>query len=79
MAASGIAPMPTSTLMVQMDKRYPGYGFASHKGYSTPEHLEALNRLGPCRIHRKGFAPVFKAMNPDLFDAPRNLPDAAPV
>ena len=78
-AASILAKVHRDALMVRMDKRYPGYGFASHKGYSTPEHLEALNRLGPCRIHRRGFAPVFKAMNPDLFDAPRNLPDAVPV
>ena len=37
---------------------HPGYGFAKHKGYATPEHLEALERLGPCALHRPSFAPV---------------------
>ena len=37
---------------------YPSYGFAQNKGYGTPEHLAALDRFGPCAIHRKSFAPV---------------------
>jgi ribonuclease HII len=78
-AASILAKVHRDALMVRMDKRYPGYGFAAHKGYSTPEHLEALNRLGPCRIHRRGFAPVLRAMTPDLFADARNQPDTAPV
>ena len=78
-AASILAKVHRDALMVRMDRRYPGYGFASHKGYSTPEHIEALNRLGPCRIHRRGFAPVLKAMTPDLFDAPRNQAEPVPV
>jgi ribonuclease HII len=41
-----------------MDTEHPGYGFAAHKGYSTPEHLAALKRLGPCPQHRRSFAPV---------------------
>ena len=41
-----------------LDARFPGYGFAEHKGYSTPEHLAALRSLGPCDIHRRSFAPV---------------------
>jgi ribonuclease HII len=67
-AASILAKVHRDALMVKLDARYPGYGFASHKGYSTPEHLEALQRLGPCRIHRRGFAPVIRAMAPDLFE-----------
>ncbi len=41
--------------MVQYDSLYPGYGFARHKGYATPEHCRALLRLGPCAIHRLSF------------------------
>jgi ribonuclease HII len=41
-----------------MDEKYPGYGFAKHKGYGTKVHLEALKELGPCAIHRRTYAPV---------------------
>ena len=41
-----------------MDRLYPGYGIAGHKGYPTPVHLEALQRLGPTPIHRRSFGPV---------------------
>ena len=44
--------------MVALDASFPHYGFASHKGYSTPEHFEALTRHGPCIHHRRSFAPV---------------------
>jgi len=47
--------------MREWDRRYPGYGFARHKGYGTPEHLAALARFGPCPIHRRSFAPVKRA------------------
>jgi len=43
---------------VKLDSLYPGYGLAQHKGYGTAEHLEALQRLGPCPIHRRTFEPV---------------------
>ena len=43
-----------------MDALYPGYGFAQHKGYSTQAHLAALQRLGPCAIHRRSFTPVLQ-------------------
>ena len=43
--------------MKEMDKLYPGYGFAEHKGYSTPQHYAAIEQLGACPIHRKTFAP----------------------
>lgn len=57
-AASIIAKVERDRLMVEFDRLHPGYGFANHKGYSTPEHFEALARLGPCAIHRYSFAPV---------------------
>jgi ribonuclease HII len=41
-----------------METQHPGYGFAAHKGYGTPAHLAALERLGPCLQHRRSFAPV---------------------
>jgi ribonuclease HII len=41
--------------MVNLDTQYPGYGFASHKGYATPEHQNAIRELGPCPIHRRSF------------------------
>jgi ribonuclease HII len=57
-AASIFAKTTRDALMTEMDARYPGYGFARHKGYATPEHLRALERLGPCPIHRYSFAPI---------------------
>jgi ribonuclease HII len=44
--------------MLVLDDKYPGYGFAKHKGYGTAAHLEALAVLGPCAIHRRSYAPV---------------------
>jgi len=57
-AASIIAKVTRDRLMCALDAHHPGYGFASHKGYSTPEHLAALRELGPCPLHRRSFAPV---------------------
>jgi ribonuclease HII len=57
-AASIVAKVTRDRMMVELDGQYPGYGLAQHKGYGTPEHLEALQRLGPCPIHRKTFEPV---------------------
>lgn len=57
-AASILAKVARDAQMVALDARYPDYGFARHKGYSTPEHLEALIRLGPLTEHRRSFAPV---------------------
>ena len=53
--ASVLAKVHRDAIMVDMDGRYPGYGFAEHKGYGCPAHLEALQRLGPSPIHRSGF------------------------
>lgn len=57
-AASVVAKVTRDRLMVELDAKYPDYGFARHKGYGTPEHLAALDRLGPCPAHRRSFAPV---------------------
>lgn len=61
-AASILAKVARDREMVKLDRRYPGYGLAEHKGYGTPLHLAALARLGPCKIHRRGFAPVRQAL-----------------
>ena len=66
-AASIIAKVTRDRLLVALDAVHPGYGFAQHKGYSTPEHLEALRRLGPCPQHRRSFAPVRELLQPELF------------
>jgi ribonuclease HII len=58
MAASVLAKVIRDRRMVELDAQHPGYGFAAHKGYSTPEHFAALERLGPCAQHRRSFAPV---------------------
>ncbi|MGC1301821.1 MAG: ribonuclease HII [Caulobacteraceae bacterium] len=57
-AASILAKTARDALMAEMDALYPGYGFASHKGYNAPIHTEALRTLGPCAIHRRGWAPI---------------------
>lgn len=63
-AASIIAKVTRDRLMTQYDAQYPGYGFAQHKGYGTPQHLEALQKYGPCPIHRRSFEPVQEALKP---------------
>ncbi len=63
-AASIIAKVIRDQLMTNViDARYPGYGFASHKGYGSQMHLEAIERLGPCSIHRMSFAPLRNRTN----------------
>ncbi|MGD0765639.1 MAG: ribonuclease HII [Dehalococcoidia bacterium] len=57
-AASIVAKVARDRMMLAFDDLYPGYGFCRHKGYGTPEHLDALSRKGPCPIHRRSFAPV---------------------
>jgi len=56
--ASIIAKVTRDHMMVELDRAYPGYGLAGHKGYGTREHLECLHRLGPSPIHRRSFRPV---------------------
>ena len=61
-AASIVAKVHRDALCDELHAAHPEYGFASHKGYSTPEHLEALRRHGPCPQHRRSFAPVRVAL-----------------
>jgi len=60
-AASIIAKTTRDAMLVALDREYPMYGFARHKGYGTPEHLAALDLHGPCPHHRKSFAPVLQS------------------
>jgi len=59
-AASIVAKVTRDRLMLEADRRFPEYGFARHKGYGTVEHLAALDRHGPCPIHRRSFAGVWR-------------------
>ncbi len=60
-AASVIAKVTRDRLMLEMDRSYPQYGFARHKGYGTKEHFEALRKYGPAPCHRRSFRPVREA------------------
>ena len=60
-AASILAKTERDRIMRRLGEQYPGYGFENHYGYSTPEHLEALRRLGPCPIHRRSFTRIREA------------------
>lgn len=57
-AASIIAKVTRDRIMLELHEQYPDYGFASHKGYGTKEHIAAIDRCGPCPCHRKSFSPV---------------------
>jgi ribonuclease HII len=57
-AASILAKVARDRRMVELDAAHPGYGFAAHKGYHAPVHVEALRRLGPSPIHRSSWAPI---------------------
>jgi ribonuclease HII len=61
-AASILAKTERDRLMRGLDEVYPGYCFAQHKGYPTPQHLAQLSALGPCPEHRRSFAPVRRAL-----------------
>ncbi len=62
-AASIIAKVTRDRIMRKLDKMYPQYGFSRHKGYPTPQHLAALDKFGPCEIHRRSFGPVQKKLS----------------
>jgi len=64
-AASVLAKVTRDRMMVDFDKMYPGYGFAEHKGYSTPRHYAAIKERGPSPIHRRSFAP-FRPVETEL-------------
>jgi ribonuclease HII len=62
-AASILAKVQRDRWCTELDARHPQYGFATHKGYPTPEHLAALREHGPCDEHRRSYAPVRAAMH----------------
>jgi ribonuclease HII len=68
-AASIIAKVTRDRLMHQLDARFPGYGFARHKGYGTAAHLTVLQQLGPCPAHRMCFKPIAKLTMSGQFDS----------
>lgn len=79
-AASVIAKVYRDRRMRELDEQYPGYGLASHKGYSTPEHLAALDKYGPTPLHRKSFRPVAQTSLPwdvppeaEIIDIPASI------
>lgn len=57
-AASVLAKVSRDEYMNYIDSRYPGYGFAKNKGYGTKQHIESLDRLGICKVHRKSYKPI---------------------
>src|SRR5690242_17890628 len=61
-AASILAKVERDAAMCRLDALYPGYGFAVHKGYPTAQHLEALETLGACSVHRRSFGPVRRCL-----------------
>ena len=61
-AASILAKTARDADCLRLEREYPGYGFAKHKGYPTPAHVAALMRLGPCPEHRRSFAPVAQCL-----------------
>ena len=64
-AASIVAKVTRDRMMRTLHQDFPGYGWFTNKGYGTEEHLFALNQLGPCRHHRRSFAPVYQILRPD--------------
>jgi ribonuclease HII len=62
-AASILAKTDRDAMMDELHEQFPGYGFDRHRGYPTPEHVEALRRLGPTAVHRRSFAPVRAAFD----------------
>ena len=67
-AASIVAKVARDEMMMELDKQYPEYGFAAHKGYSCVAHFHALKRFGACPVHRQSFKPVR-----DVTIDPRNI------
>ena len=57
-AASILAKVVRDRIMTRLDRVWPAYGFAQHKGYGTAEHMQALREHGPCPLHRRSFSPV---------------------
>lgn len=66
-AASIVAKVTRDALMTDVDAVHPAYAFASNKGYPAPSHLEALDTVGPCELHRHSWAPIAALAQPSLF------------
>lgn len=64
--ASIIAKVTRDRIVTEMDKEFPGYGFAGHKGYGTEKHIKCLKEKGPCKLHRRSFSPVKELMGIEL-------------
>jgi len=64
-AASVLAKVTRDRMMLDFDKEFPGYGFAEHKGYATPQHMAAIEQNGPCPLHRRTFSP-FRPLETEL-------------
>ncbi|MEA2088094.1 MAG: ribonuclease HII [Candidatus Caldatribacteriota bacterium] len=71
-AASIIAKVTRDRIIVKLAEQYPQYGFEKHKGYGTKEHFVALQKYGPCSIHRKSFRPIKKLMRPQKWNPHQN-------
>lgn len=72
-AASILAKTARDAEMTALHDRFPQYGFAEHKGYATPEHLEAVGRVGPCQVHRRSFRAVSVFFQGNLFSMAESL------
>lgn len=71
-AGSIIAKVTRDRILCELDRMYPEYGFAKHKGYATRTHLDAIERWGPCPAHRMSFAPIARqAQTSELFEPAR--------
>ncbi len=70
-AASIVAKVTRDAFMREAASKFPGYGFESHKGYYCPQHIAALQELGPCPLHRRSFSPVAAVCEDDLAAAER--------
>ena len=77
-AASVLAKVSRDRLMVKMEAEHPGYGFAEHKGYSTPAHSAALAELGPCSQHRYSFINVRRLVTVEGELVPEDALDTEP-
>jgi ribonuclease HII len=64
--ASIVAKVTRDRMVTEMDKEFPGYGFAGHKGYGTEEHIKCLKEKGPCKLHRRSFSPVKELIGIEL-------------
>ncbi len=73
-AASIIAKVTRDRILMNFDEQYPGYGFATHKGYGTKFHMEMIKKMGPCKIHRKSFKPIEKLFS-KIFKKTANTTD----